>query len=241
MPRERAIIAVFGGNRVGEDVLRLAEDLGGRLAHRGHITLTGGRQPELDENVKDRALHGARAGPWIGISKSKPDRINGRPVGSGFAIHSGLDDRRNYLNAHLCDAAIALPGGNGTTSEAIFAMALEKPIVLVGRRHWREQLKLEDEDRLATWTEAVRWVTTKNEYSWPELDTLIDAQTETVRLRTLSPAPVVLSSKSGADDVLGSLLPLVTGRIPPAEAVFPVSHSRYREVAERLITWMSDL
>jgi uncharacterized protein (TIGR00725 family) len=236
----RAIIAVFGGNDVGDDVLRLAEDLGRDISERA-ILLTGGREPTSRRNVKDRALRGASAGPWIGIAQSKRDRIEGTPVGSGFAIDSGLDDRRNFLNAHLCDAAVALEGRRGTVSEAVFAMALGKPLVLVGRRHWRERLRLDDEERWRRWAEAIRWVTSDSSFAWPELDERMEPDAILRRLQKSSPAPVVMASTSASAEILESLLPRPPLRALTPETCFPVPAPRYDAIARRLVDWIHRL
>lgn len=233
----RAILAVFGGNGVGDDVLALAEDLGHAISDR-HVVLTGGSTPQASGNVKDRALWGARAGPWIGVSKSKDGRIDGGPEESGFVIRSGLDDRRNYLNAFLCDGAIALEGGSGTISEAVFTMALGKPIVLVGERDWRAKLDFDEKDRHTKWADAVEWVTQKA-FSWGELDRQMAPSAILECLRKTSPSPVLRSSESGADEILRSLTALLPPNALERAPCFP--HPRYDEVAKRLSHWVSRL
>lgn len=133
MPRDRAIIAVFGGGRH----VALAEALGAMLRHRGQVTLTGGvggrdgqAGPVADRRVKDAAILGARPGPWVGVLPSGGPAFT--EAGRGCVIATDLGHARNLLNAQLCDAAICLSAGAGTTSELLFCLALGRPVVLVG-------------------------------------------------------------------------------------------------------------
>jgi hypothetical protein len=126
MAARKPIVAVFGGSQGSE----LALALGAELRRRSCITLSGG-QGLPETLVKEQAIRGARPGPWIGVVRH-PRRRQVQPVDSGLLIHTDLDHRRNYLNAHLCDAAICLKGGDGTTSELIFSLALHRPVALVG-------------------------------------------------------------------------------------------------------------
>lgn len=91
----------------------------GKLVSKESILLTGG-EGAANESVKENAIRGALSKNWIGVTRS------GRMAfceGADFCvIHTNLGNVRNYLEACLCDAAIVLPGGKGTKSEAIFAV-----------------------------------------------------------------------------------------------------------------------
>jgi hypothetical protein len=52
--------------------------------------------------------------------------------GRGFLLKTKYQDERNYVNALLCDSAIALKGGAGTDSEVAFCLVLGRPVVLFG-------------------------------------------------------------------------------------------------------------
>lgn len=132
----RRIVAVFGGT-VPPDVLVLAEELGREIARHGEILLTGGTGPGAPDpdTVKNRAIKGAQSFPWIGIDRTA--RWGGYPKPPhGFQIESPLGHRRNYLEARMCDVAIVLEGDTGTRSELGSALALRRPVVLIGE-HWR--------------------------------------------------------------------------------------------------------
>src|SRR5262245_18631791 len=115
--RTKAIIAVFGSGETAS--LPLAEEIGFIIAKRKQILLTGGREPG-EKPVKKRAIKGLlradSSWPWIGVDRgaSSPAPLS---FGSGFVIDTDLGHRRNYLEACLCDAAIGLKGGDGTSSE----------------------------------------------------------------------------------------------------------------------------
>lgn len=134
----RRIVAVFGGS-VPTAILTLAEEIGREIGRRGEILLTGGEGPGAvdPQTVKNRAINGAvsASSPWIGIARKRHSKGYPKPP-FGFQIESPLDHRRNYLEALMCDTAIVLMGDTGTRSELGCALALRKPVVLVGEK-WR--------------------------------------------------------------------------------------------------------
>jgi predicted Rossmann-fold nucleotide-binding protein len=115
--RTRRIIAVFGGSGTKHpEALPAAEDLGRSIAERQQILLTGGVKQEED-SVKGRAIKGAGSSPWVGVERKQSvgDELPDEPE-QHFCIVSDLDHMRNYLEAHMCDAAIGLAGDEGTVS-----------------------------------------------------------------------------------------------------------------------------
>jgi hypothetical protein len=145
--RTRRIIAVFGGSE-DEAVLEKAEELGRAIAEWKQILLTGGTGPAL-KPVKNRAIRGAHPRPWIGVDRKKSGQVfrsSEQPV--GFSICSDLDHYRNYLEAHMCDAAIGLDGGDGTKSELTCALALKRPVAFVGD-DWTPDYDLDNNPRVA--------------------------------------------------------------------------------------------
>ena len=129
------IIAVFGPS--GPNTLGVtATSLGEHIAI-NDILLTGGTGIP-DRSVKEQAIVGAEraiesgaAGRWIGVPKA------GQPTvfpshRRGFLVTTVYRNERNYINALLCDSAIALKGGRGTDSEVAFCLVLGRPVVLFG-------------------------------------------------------------------------------------------------------------
>jgi hypothetical protein len=58
-------------------------------------------------------------------------------VGHGLVLRPGYGHRRNYVEAHLCDAAVVFPGAEGTVSEMAFCLALCRPLVVLDRK-WED-------------------------------------------------------------------------------------------------------
>src|SRR5713101_6956544 len=111
--RTTRVIAVFGGNHVSEQVLTCAESLGREIAARHQILLTGGTKPD-GHAVKNLAIRGAGSSAWVGVDPDRPasDPYSfASPPLNGFVVHSGLKDKRNFLEGLMCDAAIVLEGG----------------------------------------------------------------------------------------------------------------------------------
>jgi uncharacterized protein (TIGR00725 family) len=127
------IIAVFGGNRVRQDALDLARSIGGRIAARGGIVLTGG-DGKVTGQVKNDAIIGARShgGSWIGVLNGHGATPSHKLDGLGLVLKPKMGHQRNFLEAWICDSAIVLPGGPGTVSELVSALCLNKPVLLIG-------------------------------------------------------------------------------------------------------------
>lgn len=77
------------------------------------------------------AAEGA-GGPRVGVLGVESSSVGIAISESDLILEPGVGHRRNYLNAAMCDVAIAFPGGHGTDSEVAFALALGRPAVLVG-------------------------------------------------------------------------------------------------------------
>lgn len=135
-----AIIAVFGGN--DESTLEPAEHVGHEIGRQGCILLTGGTD-SAGAAVKEKAIAGVKTAPgarWIGVGRSKEI---GPAVRSQerIILCPGYEHKRNYVEAHLCDAAVAFRGGDGTASEVTFCLALGRPVILVGEG-WQTEYPL---------------------------------------------------------------------------------------------------
>jgi len=69
---------------------------------------------------------------WIGVlNRSNPAPPKEGEAG-GVVLTPGFQDRRNFVEACLCDAAIAIGNSEGTSSEALFSLYLGRPLVLAG-------------------------------------------------------------------------------------------------------------
>jgi predicted Rossmann-fold nucleotide-binding protein len=143
-----AIIAIFGGTVGGKtgdkkapqaEVGSAARHLGYQVGRQGCLVLTGGTGPDAGP-VKGEALRGAdraadegNIAPWIAVPQKRDEPWTGpQDHKRSIVLPAVYDSRRNYLEAFICDVAIALPGSDGTVSEVAFCLGLGRPVVLVG-------------------------------------------------------------------------------------------------------------
>ena len=129
------VIAVFGSNPRGKQPKTAAAWLGRAVNQAGAVVLTGGTGPE-DTGIKGAAIAGAEGSgdpTWIGVARSD---VPTAPVDQGphaVVLTPGWGHRRNFVEACLCDAAIALGATTpGTASEALFCLYLGRPVVVLG-------------------------------------------------------------------------------------------------------------
>ncbi|MBI4600658.1 MAG: TIGR00725 family protein [Planctomycetes bacterium] len=122
----------MGASRAGEELLRLAEDVGFLAARRGAAVLTGGLG-----GVMEAAARGAKraGGLTIGILPGADARQSPPNEFIDVPVFTGLGDARNWVNACSSDALIAIAGGHGTLSEIALGLKLGRPVVLL--RTWR--------------------------------------------------------------------------------------------------------
>jgi predicted Rossmann-fold nucleotide-binding protein len=129
------VIGIFGGTEDADDAENLALWLGTEmLGDTKLMVLTGGFEPG-ERGAKNKALEApdAKDRGWVGVTQE--GFIEAKPKGvAGLILHTDLGHRRNYLEACLVDAAIALPGLLGTVSEAVATLCLGKRVVFVGDR-----------------------------------------------------------------------------------------------------------
>lgn len=131
MPR-RFVVGVMGaGDRARESDLALAFELGGAIAAKGWILLSGGR----NTGVMDAVNRGARnaGGMTIGILPDSDRSAASEAL--DVAIVTGLGSARNYVNVLSSDVVVSCgAGGAGTASEIALALKAGKPVVLLKDR-----------------------------------------------------------------------------------------------------------
>ncbi len=117
-------IGVIGGGDCSEEVYRLAEEVGERVAKAGAVLVCGGLG-----GVMEAASKGAKkaGGVTIGILPGT-DKNEANPY-TDYPITTGLGGGRNLLVIGNSDAVIAFPGEFGTLSEIAFALKSGKPVV----------------------------------------------------------------------------------------------------------------
>ncbi|MGD6978878.1 hypothetical protein [Citricoccus sp. CH26A] len=149
----RCVIGVFGSNSPSDPELYAVKLLGKQIRIAGAVLLTGGDLPVGEPvTVKDAAIWGTTCealpeeppASWIGVAnKSQAAEPQWRGE-SSVVVTPGWRHRRNFVEACLCDAAIAVGiTSKGTASEALFSLYLNRPLLVVGdipkdeRNIWR--------------------------------------------------------------------------------------------------------
>ena len=123
----RPIIGVVGGGTRhvpdGSPVFERAFEVGQAIARASGVVLCGG-----GGGVMRAAALGARSanGHSIGVLPGEG------PTDAEYAVETRMGDGRNYVNAYVSDALIALFGEAGTLSEIALAMKVGRPVVYLG-------------------------------------------------------------------------------------------------------------
>ncbi|MDI3339017.1 MAG: TIGR00725 family protein [Sphaerobacter sp.] len=121
------MIAVCGPHEATAEEMRLAEEVGERIARAGQVLVCGGRG-----GVMEAACRGARraGGTTIGILPGTDRRAANAWV--EHVICTGLGEARNAVIVASANAVIAVGGGFGTLSEIALALKLGKPVIALG-------------------------------------------------------------------------------------------------------------
>jgi uncharacterized protein (TIGR00725 family) len=157
--RRRPVLAVFGSR--DPDTLEPAESVGREIASRGATLLTGGMRPGSDA-VKERAIRGAESigghARWVGVPGKEAAAGDVVGTDTSLVVPLGYGDRRNCVEAHMCDAAIAFRGRHGTVSEVAFCLAFGRPVVLVGFEQRGTEFPVGDEPAArARYVQEAQW------------------------------------------------------------------------------------
>ena len=160
--RTLPVIAVFGSSDGA--TLPGADAVGAEVARRGMILLTGGGRGHGRPAVKESAFDGARrarreegvAAARVGVlgREAKQVEVRIEDHGTEIILAPALKDRRNYLNASMCDVAIAFQGGEGTKSEVAFCLGLGRPVLLVGPLWGQEYPVIREQAALDSFLQA---------------------------------------------------------------------------------------
>jgi uncharacterized protein (TIGR00725 family) len=114
---------VIGGGVCGEDVSRIAEDLGRMIAEAGHVLICGGLG-----GVMEAVCHGAKKAGGVAVGVLPGDKLDANPHVE-IAIATGMGHARNAIIVRSADAVIALPGEYGTLSEIALALKIGKKVI----------------------------------------------------------------------------------------------------------------
>lgn len=133
------VIAVFGSSEA--ETLGPAEAVGAEVARQRAILLTGGGRGQGRPAVKESAMDGAEelrrqgyVAARVGVLGREEAEVGAEveDEGTRLVLAPACGDRRNYLNACLCDVAVAFHGAEGTKSEVAFSLALGRAVILLG-------------------------------------------------------------------------------------------------------------
>jgi len=122
-------VSVIGGGTVPDAQASIAEEVGRRLAERGHTLVCGGLGGVMEaacRGAREASTAGESGGRTIGILPGE-DRSAANPH-VDVPIATGLGHARNALVVLNGDAVIAVDGGVGTLSEVGFAGVYDRPI-----------------------------------------------------------------------------------------------------------------
>lgn len=107
--------------------LAIAFELGKRIAERGWVLLTGGR----NEGVMDAASRGAKQADGLTIGILPTADTHNLSVAVDIPILTGMGSARNNINVLSSDVIFACGMGSGTASEIALALKANKSIILL--------------------------------------------------------------------------------------------------------------
>jgi len=117
---------IGSSGKISPELSRVAEKIGKEIARRGAILISGGR-----DGVMEAVSKGAKDenGLVVGILPEDTE-VKANPY-LDIAILTGIGLARNYINVVSSDAIISIAGSGGTLSEIGYAIALQKPLILL--------------------------------------------------------------------------------------------------------------
>ena len=116
-------VSVIGGSSVPPETAAVAEELGERLANRGHTVVCGGLGGVMEAVCRGAADAG---GETVGVLPT--DRREDANPYVTVPIATGMGHARNALVVMNGDAAVAVDGSHGTLSEIGLALAHGRPV-----------------------------------------------------------------------------------------------------------------
>lgn len=121
--RRKQIVVI--GSHDSADHLREAEEIGGFIARRGWVLVSGGRG-----GIMEAASRGASREGGIAVGIIPGSEFVGANPHCTIVIPSGIGYARNMTNILSGDVVVAIGGGAGTLSELSFASLFGKPTIL---------------------------------------------------------------------------------------------------------------
>ncbi|WP_160291650.1 SLOG cluster 4 domain-containing protein [Kocuria rosea] len=225
------------------------------MGRQGAIVLTGGtwRRPAcLIKGVATVAAE--KTNPtaddpvWIGVARETSPAPWRKDAHRGGVLTPGGGHERNFVEACLCHAAIAIGASEGTSSEAIFALYLHRPVALVNvpdtagpeatmrtlKTAARRRIKpTEDEDPVRRgMRQAYEWADSFNSRFWHQPLPRTDAEADAIvkePLRTIGNVedrlawPSLANAGDWAAFVEASIIEAGRGQLGPSHSYHLVS------------------
>ncbi len=123
------MIAVIGGSDCSLEELKIAEEIGRRIAEKGGVLVCGGLGGVMAAACKGAASAG---GTTVGILPGGNRDSANRHV--AIPIVTNMGEARNVIVVKSADAVIAVGGAYGTLSE--IALALRDGTPVIGLKTW---------------------------------------------------------------------------------------------------------
>ncbi len=123
----RTVIGVMGGSSADERTVAQARELGGLIARRGWVLLSGGRPT----GVMQASITGAHEAGGLTVGVLFDDDRDAAAAGLDIVIPTGLGAGRNVVNILGSHVVVACRGNGGTLSEIAMALRFGRPVVLL--------------------------------------------------------------------------------------------------------------
>lgn len=120
-------IAVFGGSKCTDDVLKTSYEVGRLLAKNDVIVYCGGRSGVMESVSQGVSEAG---GTVIGILPDSSCDSSNKYI--SISVATGVGQGRNIIIANSVEGAIAIDGAYGTLSEIAHTLSQGKPVVGLG-------------------------------------------------------------------------------------------------------------
>ncbi len=119
-------LAVIGAGDAGEEVLRLAEEVGREIGAAGSILVCGGLGGVMEASARGAKEAG---GTTVGILPGNDKKEANAYI--DIKIVTAMSHARNAIIARTADALIAVGGEHGTLSEIALGLKLGKPVIVL--------------------------------------------------------------------------------------------------------------
>ena len=118
------VVGIVGAGNADEELVRLAYEVGARLARAGFVLVNGGLGGVMEASSRGAAEAG---GLTVGILPGP--RAEDANAHVRLPIVTNMGHARNVVIAHTAEALIAIGGSHGTRSEISIGLKLGKPVV----------------------------------------------------------------------------------------------------------------